>query len=87
MVEVGKIVDTEIPKDAQVIALYDGDTTFLYQTGRNGWTSYQDPLPTLIEKGADYLVQLNPSDSDRESLSSQYKIVKSSESYILVKLH
>lgn len=86
IVEAGKVVDELTPKDAKVIALYDGDTSFLYQTNRSGWASYQDSLPVLIEKGADYLVMLDPSENDIASLGAQYTIVRNSQSFLLVKL-
>jgi hypothetical protein len=86
ILEAGKVVDEKTPKNAKVIALYDGDTTFLYQTKRSGWASYQNDLPVMIQKGADYLVQLNPTDQDVASLSQQYKVVASTPTYILIKL-
>jgi 4-amino-4-deoxy-L-arabinose transferase-like glycosyltransferase len=36
IVEAGKFADSVLPKDAKVIAPYSGDTTFLYQTNRQG---------------------------------------------------
>jgi hypothetical protein len=33
----GQAVDRLTPKDSKVIANYNGDTTFLYQTKRKGW--------------------------------------------------
>lgn len=86
IVEAGRVVAEKTPKNAKVIALYDGDTSFLYQTERSGWTSYQDPLPVLIEKGAEYLVQVNPTEQDIKSFTEQYEIVVSTPTYILVKL-
>ena len=41
----GMEADRILPKDAKVIAPYNGDTTFLYQTKRQGW-----PLGFDIEK-------------------------------------
>lgn len=86
IVVAGEAVDTLIPKDAKVITLYDGDTTFLYQTKRSGWSSLQDPLPVLIEKGAEYLVIVNPSDQDREGIGKEYSVVSSNDTYLLLDL-
>lgn len=37
IVAAGKAADELLPKDAKVIAPYQGDTAFLYQTNRPGW--------------------------------------------------
>lgn len=74
------------PEDAKVVTFYDGDTSFLYQTHRRGWSSLQDPLPVLIEKGAEYLAIVNPSDEDREGVGSEYGVVESTEEYLILDL-
>lgn len=51
MVEAGKMADRILPKDAVVLAPYNGDTAFLYQTNRAGFPIEVLPLPELI---ADY---------------------------------
>jgi len=64
IVVAGVAVDKLTPKNAKVIANYDGDTSFLYQTKRSGWASYEKPLPQMVQMGADYLVIANPVASD-----------------------
>jgi len=87
MVRAGIAVDRLTPKDAKVIAPYDGDTAFLYQTKRKGWPSFQNDLPIMInELGADYLVIVHPRPQDYTSLEKQYKLVSKTDEYILVKL-
>jgi hypothetical protein len=86
IIEAGKIVAEKTPHDAKVIALYDGDTSFLYQTQRSGWASYQNDLPVMIQKGAQYLVMVNPQERDIQSLGSQYEIIAQSPTYLLIKL-
>ncbi len=86
MVLVGSIVDKTIPEDAKVIALYQGDTTFLYHTNRQGWASFQNTLPEMIKKGANYLVQLDPTDDDIQMYTKDYSITASGSGYILVQL-
>lgn len=83
----GEAVDALTPKNAKVIALYDGDTTFLYQTKRKGWASFQDSLPILIDKGADYLVLINPTQKDLDGFGKEYPIVGATSEYLLIKLH
>lgn len=82
----GEAVDKLIPKNAKIIAPYDGDTAFLYQTKRKGWASFQNSLQELIEKGADYLVLVNPKPQDL-GLGKEYKIISVTSDYILFDLH
>jgi len=89
IVQVGQEVEKVIPKDSKVIALSSGvgDTTFLYYTGRQGWASFQNPLPEMIKKGADYLVISDPKKEDLEGFGRDYEVVASTPLYILLKLH
>ncbi|MBI2031214.1 MAG: glycosyltransferase family 39 protein [Candidatus Levybacteria bacterium] len=84
IVRAGQAVNNLIPKDAKVIAPYDGDTAFLYQINRQGWASFQEELPKMIMMGADYLVIVNPTGDD---IGETYKIISSTPDYILVDLH
>lgn len=86
IVTVGQLVDQSVPQDAKVIALYQGDTSFLYQTNRQGWASFQNPLPEMIDKGADFLAQLDPTSDDIAYYEREYTIVASSSGYVLVDL-
>lgn len=82
----GAAVDRLTPKDAKVMAPYDGDTSFLYQTKRKGWSSFQQDLPIMInELGADYLVLVNLKPQDLE-LKKKFKLVSQTKDYILVDL-
>ncbi len=81
----GAAVDEKTPKNAKVVAPYDGDTTLLYYTYRQGWASFQNPLPELIQKGATHLVLINPSEKDRE-IGKTYKIIADTKEYILFDL-
>src|SRR5258708_2193484 len=83
----GQAVDQLTPKNAKIIAPYDGDSSFLYQTNRFGWASFEKPLPEMITKlGADYLVIVNPKPYDYD-IGKQYKIVSANPDYILFDLH
>jgi 4-amino-4-deoxy-L-arabinose transferase-like glycosyltransferase len=81
----GKAVDLLTPKDAKIIANYTGDTSFLYQTNRRGWASFQDPLPQMIAKGASFLVLVNPTQEDHV-FARDYKIVSETKEYIIFDL-
>ncbi len=86
IVVAGEAVDRLTPKDALVIANYTGDTSFLYQTKRRGWASYQKDMPEMIQLGADYLVLANPTSSDFE-FANKYKIVEATPQYVIFNLH
>lgn len=83
----GQAVDRLVPASAQILTFYNGDTSFLYQTGRSGWASPQDSMEVLIQKGADYLVIDNPTDDHRTGLGKQYEVVESTDQYLILKLH
>lgn len=51
MVEAGRRADAILPDDAVVVAPYNGDTAFLYQTNRAGWPVTALPIRELM---ADY---------------------------------
>lgn len=84
IVRAGQAVNALLPSNAKVIAPYDGDTSFLYQINRQGWASFQEDLPIMIEMGADYLVIINPTDHD---IGNKYKILSFTDDYILADLH
>lgn len=85
IVKAGQAVDTLTPKNAKIIAPYDGDTSFLYQTKRQGWPSFEHPTEELIKMGASYLVIVNPQSYDYK-FGKTYKIVKATPDYILFDL-
>lgn len=82
----GEAIDRLTPKNAKIIAPYDGDTSFLYQTKRQGWASFEKSLPEMVELGADYLVLLNTKKEDYQ-IGKTYKIVSVKPEYILFDLH
>ena len=82
----GAAVDRLTPEDAKVIANYNGDTSFLYQTKRQGWASYEKNLTGMIELGADYLVLANPVPSDFD-FAKEYLIVEKTPEYVIFDLH
>ncbi len=85
IVVAGQAVSQMTPSNAKIIAPYNGDTSFLYQTDRQGWASFEKPLPELIRMGADYLVLVNPRPEDR-NIGKQYRIVSETPDYILFNL-
>ena len=85
IVVAGKAVNATIPKNAKIIALYQGDTSFLYQTNRQGWASFEKPLPEMITMGAKYMVLVNPTKEDL-GFKKEYKVLLSTPQYILFDL-
>jgi hypothetical protein len=85
IIAAGIAVDELTPKSAKIIANYNGDTTFLYQTKRSGWASFEKSLPEMISMGADYLALLNPTPADI-NLGKTYKIVSENQEYIIFNL-
>ncbi len=57
IVEAGKKADQILPKDAIVLAPYNGDTAFLYQTNRPGFAAGALPIPDLVaDFGVNYYI-------------------------------
>lgn len=85
IVTAGAEIDKLIPQNAKIIANLEGDTSFLYQTKRQGWASFEKPIPEMIDLGADYLALVNPKEEDY-NLGEKYKIVSAKKEYILFNL-
>ncbi len=81
----GEEIDKLIPKDAKIIANYNGDTSFLYQTKRKGWASFQNSLSQMSLLGADYLAIISPTEKDLE-IGKEYKIIKATSDFALFNL-
>lgn len=82
----GLAVDRLTAKNAKIIALYDGDTSFLYQTKRKGWASFEKPLPEMIKMGANYLVLINPTEKDLKGFGKEFKIFALDKNYLILDL-
>lgn len=86
IVAVGAKADTILPKNARVIAPYDGDTTFLYYINRKGWPVFQDSVENLKAKGATHMVIANPTENDLSGFGTMYEVVDKSDTYLILKL-
>ncbi len=84
IVEAGMQVDKIVPKDAKVIAPYNGDTAFLYQTHRAGWPLGYD-IEDKVAKGATYYVSVSYDDEAR-ALEKKYTLVEKTDKFIIIKL-
>ncbi len=86
IVEVGKRADAILPKNARVIAPYDGDTTFLYYVNRPGWPAFQASAEELKQKGATHMILLSPNPETIEDLTSKHTVIEHKPEYIIVAL-
>jgi len=84
IVEVGKRVATITPTSALVIAPYNGDTAFLYQTERSGWPLGFD-IEDKIKKGATHYVSVVYDDEAR-NLEKKYLLLEKTDKYIIIDL-
>ena len=86
IISAGKAVDKLTPKDALVIAAYNGDTAFLYQTKRRGWPVVDRPINELIEKGAEYYVSVNLNHPQTMEFMNSFEIIEKTNEYVIIDL-
>jgi hypothetical protein len=84
MVEAGKRVDEITPKNAKIIAPYQTNPSFLYQSNRHGWTMGYD-IDRKISEGASYYVSTSYDDEAHE-LEKKYTLVEKNSKFIIIKL-
>ncbi len=87
IIEAGREVDKITPKDSLVVAPYNGDTAFLYQTNRWGWPAIDDSIDNIISHGADYYVTVDLGSSDTKMFEARFKTVKKTSRYLILDLH
>lgn len=83
----GNAADSLLPVNAKVIAPYNGDTTFLYQTKRVGWPIGFD-IDKKIKMGATHYVTISSSDNDLETkeLANTYTVLVRNDTYAIIDL-
>lgn len=82
----GQEADKILPKDAIVVAPYNGDTAFLYQTNRPGFPFVSLPLEELITHfGVTYYVSVN-FDAKTNWVIRRYKVIEKNSKYVIVDL-
>ena len=84
IVAAGIAVDALTPKDALVIAAYNSDPAFLYQTNRHGWPDGVN-LEDKVRAGATHYVSVN-FDNVSEYLAGKCKTVAKTGQYIIIEL-
>lgn len=86
ILEAGAEVDKITPKDALVVAPYDGDTAFLYATNRSGWPAVDNSIDNIIEEGAGYYVSVDLGSADTKNFSARFKTVEKTDKFIILNL-
>jgi MFS family permease len=84
IVEAGEAADRILPKNARVVAPYDGDTAFLYYTDRFGWPLGYD-IDQKIQKGATAYVSVN-FDQETKDLMTRYAVIVRTPKYVIIDL-
>ncbi len=85
IVTAGKKADELLPEDAKVIAPYQGDTAFLYQTNRRGWPAVTGDINELIKMGAEYYVAVN-FDQTTAELKERCQVLEENDRFIIINL-
>ena len=86
IVEAGKFADRLLPKEAIVVAPYNGDTAFLYQINRSGWPVTALPLIELVENyGVTHYVSVNRDDQTNWVLR-HFKVLEDNPKFAIADL-
>lgn len=85
IIQAGIAVDALTPKDAKVIAVYNGDTTFLYHTNRRGWPVVERSFKDFKKAGASYITFVNPT-KDELNLGNFFETVVKTNNYAIFNL-
>lgn len=86
IVEAGKIADRILPKDAIVLAPYNGDTAFLYQINRRGFAAEAVPIPELVSDfGVGYYVSTSKDDKTNWVIR-HFEILENNPKFVIANL-
>jgi len=84
IIAAGQAVDQLLPPNAKVVAPYNRDTAFLYQTNRSGWPSGGD-INKKIEAGATHYISVKL-DTETTQLAETCSILAQTDQYIIIDL-
>lgn len=85
IVRAGQKADQILPPDAKVIAPYNSDPAFLYQTNRIGWSFLPYSIDKLKEQGATHYVSVNFDDVTNQ-LIERCKVMEKTDEYVIINL-
>lgn len=86
IVDAGKAADRLLPEDAKVLAPYNGDTAFLYQTNRSGWAFIPYSIKDMI---ADYGVTAYVSTTNDKKtawVQRHFKVLEKNPNFVIADL-
>ena len=86
IIRAGEALNKIAPKGVKVVAPYNGDTAFLYQTKRSGWPYQTNSIEELVEKGAKYYISVNLNDPQTLDVMRKFEIPVQTEEYVIVDL-
>lgn len=89
IIAAGKVTDKTLPPDALVVAPYNGDTAFLYQTNRSGWPIeiYDfNKLKSDHPKNPLYLVSTSM-DTYTNNVAMDYQTLTKNDQFIIIDLN
>ncbi len=85
MMQAGDVAREILPKEALVIAVYGGNTAFLYQLDRPGWSHIYSSLEELISLGATHFVSIN-FDAQTRQVMEKYQIIHQAANFVILDL-
>ncbi len=85
IIEAGARADQLLPSNAKVIAPYNGDTAFLYQTNRQGWPIMIYPFENILKLGATHYISVNY-DDDTNNLANKCQVIEKNDRWIIISL-
>lgn len=86
ILEAGQAADALLPKNALVIAPYNGDTSFLYQTNRAGWPVVAFPIPEMVSKyNVSYYIS-TARDAKTKWVMRNYTVIADQPNYLIADL-
>lgn len=86
IVEAGIKADQVLPKNAVVVAPYNGDTAFLYQTNRPGFAFTPLPLAELVaDYGVTHFVSTSRDDKTNWALK-HFKVIEDNPGFVIIDL-
>ncbi len=86
IIEAGKKADQILPKDAVVVAPYNGDTAFLYQTNRRGWAVTAFPLVEMVSNYGVTSYVSTTNDAKTAWVKKYFVVLEDNPNYVIVDL-
>lgn len=86
IVTTGKAADRILPKDAVVVAPFQGDTALLYQINRNGFSSIDSTVEQMMKNYNVTSYVSTANDAKTAWLANKYTVLDKTSEYIIIDL-